>query len=183
MPNPTEYRFNKEKRETVMETITKREKQLKGPADYSTERKYKIKGHYQSAVPSGGFMQETEFLAAESPAPTKYEADKAKMKQKKRSPEASLTRDGKGPRPICLPYKKDDSPNPFTYKDVDTNWSKLSPHPTTQGQIWKKEKAGSWLEVHQKDKKFVPGPGYRDVSIETIKKTATCTYNNQRRRM
>ena len=46
MPNPTEYKFNKEKRETVMETIQKREKTLKGPADYSTEKKYKIKGHY-----------------------------------------------------------------------------------------------------------------------------------------
>ena len=69
-------------------------------------------------------MQETEFLAAESPAPTKYDADKAKIKQKKRSPEASLTRDGKGPRPICLPYKKDDSPKTPKPQNPKTPWKR-----------------------------------------------------------
>ena len=133
MPNPTQYKFNKEKRDTLIDVIQAREKNMKGPADYSPERKFKVHGHYNTTVPIGGFMNETEYLSAQSPACVKYDVEAAKIKQKRRSPNASLVRDGKGPRPICLPYKKDDSPNPFTYKDVDTKWEKLSPHPSTQG--------------------------------------------------
>ena len=182
MPNATEYKFNKELRKTPIDIIQAREKTMKGPADYSPERKHKVKGHYNTTVPIGGFMNETEFLATQSPACIKYEADAQKIAQKRRSPNASLVRDGKGPRPICLPYKKDDSPNPFTYKDVDTKWTHLSPHRREIRQVWRKEKSGTWLEKHQKQKDFIPGPGHREVPLDVIKKTSTSTYNNARRR-
>ena len=155
---------------------------MRGPADYSPDRKIKVKGHYNTTIPIGGFMNETEFLSTQSPACVKYEADKQKIAQKRRSPNASLDRDGKGPRPVCLSIKKNDSPNPHTYKDVDTKWAQLSPHASPVRQVWRKEKTGTWLEKHQKAKDHIPGPGHREVPMDVIKKTSTTTYNNMRRR-
>lgn len=79
MPNPTQYKFNKELRKTPIDIIQAREKTMKGPADYSPERKFKVRGHYNTTVPIGGFMNETEFLSTQSPACVKYEADAQKI--------------------------------------------------------------------------------------------------------
>lgn len=99
---------------------------MKGPADYTPIKKIKVKGHYSSSVESGGVYNEIEFLSAQSPASNYYNPDKVKDILGTRSPNASLNRDGKGPKAICIPDKKDDSPNPFTYKDVDNKWCKLA---------------------------------------------------------
>ena len=150
----------------MIDTIIAREKTMKGPADYKPEKKHKVKGHYNSAIPIGGFMCETEYLSTTTPASNYYKPDPDKLSKNKRSPNASLLRDGKGPRPICLPYKKDDKPNPFTYKDVDTKWEKLAKHSSPTRQVWNKEKSGSWLQKHQEAKKKIPGPGHNSPSIE-----------------
>jgi len=76
---------------------------MKGPADYSPIRKIKIQGHYNSSVPAGGVYNEIEFLAAQSPASNYYKPDIVKDSLGRRSPNASLNRDGKGPKAVCIP--------------------------------------------------------------------------------
>ena len=107
----------------MIDDVMAREKTMKGPADYIPNKNpRKVPGHYTSNIPTGGFRSETEYLSSTTPAANFYSPNRDKLSQTRRSPNASLQRDGKGPRPILIPYKKTDDPNPFTYKDVDTKW-------------------------------------------------------------
>jgi len=77
---------------------------------------------------------------------------------------------------------KTNDPNPFTYKGVDKDWKNLAGKDKPVGQVWRKDKSGSWLEQHQKAKKAIPGPGHREATIEQVKMTTTGTCNNARKR-
>ena len=57
------YQWNKLKRSSILDEVQQREKKLKGPADYSPEVKVKIHGHYNSNVPTGQMMSETDYLS------------------------------------------------------------------------------------------------------------------------
>jgi len=152
---------------------------MKGPADYDTsfKNKKKVRGHYNDNVPTGGFINETSYLSAQTPAPSKYDYHLAKDRIGSRSPVASLKRDGKPIREILIPYSKlkTNDPNPFTYVGVDKDWKNLAGKDKETRQVWRKDKSGSWLEQHQKAKKLIPGPGHREASIEVIKMTTTGT--------
>lgn len=52
-----------------------------------------------------------------------------------------------------MPFKKVDEPNPFSYKDADTNWKRLS-HIVEYSQpfVFKKEKVSNYLDVVTKKK-------------------------------
>jgi len=186
VPGSIKYKWDKDKRNTVIDKIITREKGTKGPADYDTwhKNKKKVVGQYTDAVPTGGFINETAYLSAQTPAPSKYDSHLAKDRIGSRSPVASLKRDGKPIREILIPYSKlkTNDPNPFTYKGIDKDWKNLAGKDKEVRQIWNKEKSGTWLEKHQKSKKAIPGPGHREPSIEQVKMCSTGTYNNQRRR-
>ena len=64
-----------------------------------------------------------------------------------------------------IPYKKDDSPSPVTYKDVDKNWKKMSTYRNTSNHVYtiKKESKRSFLDETLKMKSKVPQVGhYKD---------------------
>lgn len=70
-------------------------------------------------------MNETEFLAKAAPASNHYKINYSMMSQSERSPKANLNRD-KSPKGPMIPYKKDNSPSPVSYKEADVNWRKMS---------------------------------------------------------
>jgi len=72
-------------------------------------------------------MNEVAFRAHETPSPGLYKPRYEVKSQFERSPQANLNRH-KSERPALVPFKKVDGPNPFSYKDVDTNWKLLSHH-------------------------------------------------------
>ena len=63
MPNTKRFQWNKEKRSSIIDVIQKREKGMKGPADYTDGRKKKILGNYTLKTVSGQLMNETEFMS------------------------------------------------------------------------------------------------------------------------
>jgi len=103
---------------------------LKGPADYVDERKPRILGTYTQNTVIGQLMNETEFMAKSVPASNAYSPDYKLSSLKPRIPRADLNRD-KSPRNPLVPLKRDDSPSPTSYKDVDKNWKKMSNFATT----------------------------------------------------
>ena len=123
--NTKRYQWNKLKRSSVLDDITETEKKKKGPADYSPEAKRKIIGTYTSKVPTGSLMNETEFVSAQSPASNHYKINFESSSKAARKPAANLNRDKSMKDPL-KPWKRDDSPSPVTYKDVDTKWRAMS---------------------------------------------------------
>jgi len=55
--------------------------------------------------------------------------------------------------------KRNDSPSPTTYKDVDTKWKQQSNHPRAQNFTISKEARKSYLDIVQKNKAKIPGVG------------------------
>lgn len=79
-----------------------------------------------------------------------------------RIPRANLNRD-KSPKSPLIPVKRDDSPSPTSYKDVDENWKKQSIFPNAQKFTVAKQPKTNFLDIVQKTKAFVPEPGkYKD---------------------
>ena len=115
--------WDKQKRITVLEEVTKSEKIKRGPADYKPQKTIKVLGSYLLNEKKGQFMNETEFCSAQSPSPQKYDPNFLAKSASSRSPNANLNRD-KSDRPACLPFKKTDGVSPFHYKDKDTKWKK-----------------------------------------------------------
>lgn len=109
----------------MIDDVFAREKQLKGPADYPDNRKYKIPGTYTTNTETGQLMNETEYLAKQSPGSNQYKPNFDRLSQAKRVPRADMNRDKSAKNPM-VPLKKDNSPSPVTYKDVDKNWKKMS---------------------------------------------------------
>jgi len=124
------FAWNKLKRSSIIDDVIKREKNLKGPADYNDERKVKILGQYSTATAIGQLMNETEFMAKSVPASNQYKLNYESQAKAVRQPRADLNRD-KSPKNPMVALKKNDSPSPVTYKDVDKNWSKTSNFPVT----------------------------------------------------
>lgn len=72
-------------------------------------------------------------------------------------------------RPACLPFKKVDGPNPFSYSSVDKNWKRLSNIVDTSAPfIFKKEKTSNYLDIVTKKKAFVPGVGKYDTDTKRV---------------
>ena len=92
-------------------------------------------------------MNETEYLGKQTPGCNFYKPNFSAKSQATRSPNANLNRD-KSPKEPLIPYKKDNSPSPFTYKDVDTKWKKMSTYRNTSNHVYtiKKETKTSFLD-------------------------------------
>ena len=68
---------------------------------------------------------------------------------------------------------RDNSLSPVSYPEKDKNWGALSHNHKLPIYSLRKEKQGSYLDVHVKSKNFVPGPGaYKNQSMETFLKLA-----------
>ena len=109
-------------------------------------------------------MNETEYLGKQTPGCNFYKPNFSAKSQATRSPNANLNRD-KSPKEPLIPYKKDNSPSPFTYKDVDTKWKKMSTYRNTLNHVYtiKKETKTSFLDQTLKHKTKVPQVGhYKD---------------------
>lgn len=119
------YLWDKEKRETFLQTLSKKEKLKKGPADYKNDPKTKILGNYLVKTEKGSLMNEIAYLSNQSPSPTHYKPVPELLSRHERSPNANLNR-CRSERPTNIAFKKQDAPNPFSYPDKDTNWKKLS---------------------------------------------------------
>ena len=103
-------------------------------------------------------MNETEFLAKSTPGTGHYKPNFDASSSVRRIPRADMNRD-KSPK--SRPFKKDDSPSPVTYKDVDTNWKKMSTYRTSNfNYSIKKEKRSSFLDESIKQKQKVPQVGH-----------------------
>ena len=64
-----------------------------------------------------------------------------------RSPNANMNRD-KSERAPLRTVKRDDSPSPTSYKDVDEKWKKMSTHPTSNfSYSISKEKKKSFIDL------------------------------------
>lgn len=143
---------------------------MKGPADYNTDIKRKIHGHYNSAVPTGALMNETEYLSKQSPSSNFYKPNFEAQAKSKRVPRADLNRD-KSPKSPCVPLKKDDSPSPHTYKEVDKNWKKLATYPTSNfNYSISKSPKRSFIEESQIAKKKIPQVGHYDSGMDKFLK-------------
>ena len=66
----------------------------------------------------------------------------------------------KSPKATIVPIKRDDSPSPTSYKDVDHTWKKTSLHRTTMNYTIKKDAKRSFIEEMQKAKKTLPQCGH-----------------------
>ena len=89
-----------------------------------------------------------------------------------RSPNANLNRH-KSERPSCIALKREESPNPFSYKDKDTNWKKLSTvEDVAVPFIFKKNKSLRYVDEVAKKKSFIPGVAKYslDASLNVISK-------------
>ena len=75
--NTKKHQWPKEKRESIIDVIQKREKKMKGPADYTDGRKNKILGNYTLKTVTGQLMNETEFMSKQSPASNHYKVNYA----------------------------------------------------------------------------------------------------------
>ena len=65
----------------------------------------------------------------------------------RRIPRADMNRDKSAKDPM-IKFKRDNSPSPHTYKDVDTKWKKISTYRNTSNHQYtiKKDKKGSFLD-------------------------------------
>ncbi len=101
-------------------------------------------------------MNETEFLAKSVPASNQYKLNYESQAKAVRHPRADLNRD-KSPKNPMIALKRDDSPSPHTYKDVDKNWNRMSQYPTTNfNYSIKKEPKKSFLDQTVKAKSKIP---------------------------
>ena len=118
-------------------------------------------------------MNETEFLAKAAPASNHYKLNYDLTKE--RSPKANLNRDRSPKRPM-IPYKKDNSPSPVSYKDADVNWRKQS-HVNNANSKYTIPKVAkkSYLDEQQKTKKKIPEPGHYQDSMERFLKLSRGT--------
>ena len=158
--------WDKEKRETFLESISKIEKTKKGPADYANTLKNKIPGNYLLKTEKGSLMNEVSFLGSQSPSPTHYIPNYDKSSLKHRSPNANLNR-CRSERPTCIPFKKIDAPNPYSYPEKDTKWKKLSwIEDHSSPFVFRKDKGGRFLDQVVKNKAYVPGVA--KYSLETM---------------
>ena len=130
MPKTKRFQWNKEKRTSFTDVVQKREKDMKGPADYNDDRKKKIPGNYTLKTETGQLMHEVEFLAKSSPASNFYNPNLKASSSMRRISQAHMNRD-KSPKSPLIKIKRDDSPSPTSYKDVDTNWKKTSTYRNT----------------------------------------------------
>jgi hypothetical protein len=54
----------------------------------------------------------------------------------------------KSPKSPMIPYKRNDSPSPTTYKDIDTTWKKMSIFPEESKYTISKTAKTSFIEVN-----------------------------------
>jgi len=141
------FQWNKEKRSSIIDVIQDREKKMKGPADYNDDRKTKILGNYTLKTSTGQLMNETEFMSKQSPASNAYKPNPDFESKSKRVPRADMNRD-KSPKSPLQPYKRDNSPSPTSYKDVDENWKKMGTYRNTSNFRYtiKKEPKKNFLD-------------------------------------
>ena len=67
--------------------------------------------------------------------------------------------------------KKTDAPSPHTYKDIDTNWRKMSSYRTTNfNYSISKSPKKSFIEQNQVAKKKIPQVGHYDDSMDKFLK-------------
>ena len=151
--------WNKEKKKSVIDVIQNREKKMKGPADYNDERKRKIPGTYNNREKTQTSAAQNEFYALEVPASNAYKPNEKASSLNKRISNANMNRD-RSERDMLKPLKKDDSPSPASYKDVDRNWKRMSTHPTSNfAYSISKEKKKSFIDLEMKKKEKLPAPG------------------------
>ena len=75
----------------------------------------------------------------------------------RRSPDA-LLKASESEREPCLPFKKTDAPSPHSYAAIDRNWKRQSGIiEIAEKNLFKKDKASTYLDVVTKQKAFVPG--------------------------
>ena len=139
--------WNKEKRHSVFDDVQAREKKHKGPADYSPVQKVKIPGQYDTKQPNGQLMNEIDFLSAQSPGSNFYKPNYNALSQATRIPRADMNRD-KSPKSPLVILKRNDSPSPTSYKDVDTNWKKMSIFSKEPIYTTSKTKKTSFIELN-----------------------------------
>jgi hypothetical protein len=114
-------------------------------------------------------MNETEFMAKSVPASNQYKVNYESQARAVRVPRADLNRD-KSPKNPMIAVKKDDSPSPVTYKDVDKNWNRMSQFPTTNfNYSICKEPKKSFLDQTIKAKAKIPQVGhYKDDGMKNF---------------
>ena len=137
----------------------KREKQMKGPADYVDKRKPKVEGQYHNNRDRIELWYDTQYLSKHNPAASAYKPNHDSKSQSTRASNANLNRD-KSPKATIQKIKRDDSPSPTTYKDVDHTWMKTSPFRSTFNYTIKKEKKSSFIDEMQAAKKKLPQCGH-----------------------
>jgi len=104
----------------------------------------------------GQMMSETDYLSKQSPASNFYKPNYEVQAKSKRVPRADMNRD-KSPKAPCVPLKRNDSPSPTSYKDVDKNWNKMANYPTTNfNYSISKSPKKSFIEQNQIEKKKIP---------------------------
>ena len=169
--NTKRYQWNKEKKTSFTDVIQKREKVMKGPADYTDPRKQKIPGNYTLKTVTGQLMNETEFMAKQSPGSNHYNANLNASSSVSRITQANMNRD-RSAKSTMVKIKRDDSPSPTSYKDVDTKWKMTSTYRNTSSHNYtiKKDKKGSFIEESLKSKKTIPQVGhYQDTMDQFLK--------------
>jgi hypothetical protein len=163
--------WNKEKRASYIDNVQKREKSLKGPADYKSERKHKIKGNYLLKERSGQFMDEIHYTSNQSPGSNAYKPDPAKLSSVPRQPRANLNRDKSERKSVFNGRKGEkDLPGPNTYKGVDDKWTKMSGFKVKPNYSFSKTKLETYVDQKIKVNKKVPGAGHYKDNIEIYDK-------------
>jgi hypothetical protein len=170
------FQWNKEPRNSFVTIVQKREKGMKGPADYAdykAEKHIKIKGNYHLKERSGQLMDEVEFTSAQSPGSNHYKKmDVGVLSQNPKSPGAMLNRD-KSDRKSVFEARggAKESPGPAAYKGVDTNWKQMSPFKANNSTYTiPKTKFESFVDIHTKKKNIVPGVAKYSDSITILDK-------------
>ena len=164
-----QFKWDTEKRETFLETISKIEKGKKGPADYNTLRKSKVHGTYTFNTEKGQFMNEVSFMSNQTPAPATYKPNNNADSKMERSPNANLNR-CKSERPACLSFSKEReaSPSPHTY-EVEKKWKVQSQiQPIAVNFLFKKEKNKTYTELIAQKKSYSPGVAKYDLSTKRM---------------
>ena len=156
--NYKRFQWNKEPRKSVIDDVQKREKNMKGPADYKPDKKKKVKGNYLLNERAGQFMDEIEFTANQSPGSNHYkQINEGQSSLKPRASNANLNRD-RSPKDSIFDAKGEkDKPGPASYKGIDNNWKRMSPYKNTIPNFTiPKNKYESFIDVHTKQKSKVP---------------------------
>lgn len=101
-------------------------------------------------------MNETDYLSKQSPASNFYKPHYEVQSKAKRTTRADMNRD-KSIKEVCAPVKRNDSPSPTSYKDVDKNWKQMSNFPTTNfNYSIAKSPKKSFIDQNLAAKKKVP---------------------------